>query len=348
MNTTKRRANIELLRVVCMILIIFHHITPWVDSEYALGANTKTIDACLFLVNRFFNFHVDVFILISGYFGIRNSLKKLVSILVLLWFYSILLNCISFFKTETIDWRFLVCPVQENPWWFMCNYVYLLLLSPFINKITDNIKTSLEWFHLLGVCLLFDIFFCWILDDPKLNFWGHNITTFITMYIIGRWLSTHYSTPFVNKLKIIGKGNLTITFVAICMGVVIISVINHLGHFELTLPDYNSPTTIVAGVVFFLAFKEWNVKPRKSITFLSESAVAVYLVHSNNIIEPLLIKMFWRGYTKISNDITALVYIALFVTLLYVTICVFDKIRIFITTPVISFFNKKFSIRTEL
>ena len=93
MTTTsvQRSSNIELLRILAMFLVLVHHanilsigIPSWAECVSAPG-------------NTFFRFFiqslaivaVDVFVLISGWFGIKPSLKKLLALLFQVFFFTL-------------------------------------------------------------------------------------------------------------------------------------------------------------------------------------------------------------------------------------------------------------------
>lgn len=322
-----RQANIELLRVVCMILIILHHINPFLQGNDIV---VPSIQETLFdIINRLGNFHVDVFILITGYFGINNRKKSLVKILKIIVFYLLVTNVTGMLLGEKFNWYQILNPIQEEPWWFMCNYIYLILLAPYINKVLNQCDTQKKWNDLLGIALLFNCYFCWFLFDPKLNFYGHNLTTFVVMYVIGRYIQSDYSKNIISMIRRVGGGNFIGSFLVSLLFVIIASVINHVFSLELRIPDYNSPFIMILGVTFFLIFKEWHIKSSNIILLLSESAIGVYLVHSNPVFGKYIEQIFIYGYNHIS-DMSAIqmIYPFCFAVVLYIAITVIDKIRI--------------------
>lgn len=71
MTNSTRLSNFELLRLICIFGIISMHTLGYVNNEVC-GMN-------LFigvLINTVFNMGVTIFMLISGYFGIKNLLKN--------------------------------------------------------------------------------------------------------------------------------------------------------------------------------------------------------------------------------------------------------------------------------
>lgn len=79
-----RNSNFELLRIICIFGII---------SMHSFGAFLHTaIGASRFygtLINSVFNMGVSCFMLISGYFGIRFSVRKFVTLETTFIFYAV-------------------------------------------------------------------------------------------------------------------------------------------------------------------------------------------------------------------------------------------------------------------
>ena len=76
MVKSQRDSNIELLRVVSMVMIVFYHFMARL-SELNSAGNTQTIVNSLIPV-----VHIGVicFVLISGYWGIKFSIKGFLSL----------------------------------------------------------------------------------------------------------------------------------------------------------------------------------------------------------------------------------------------------------------------------
>ena len=258
----------------------------------------------------------------------------------LLWWYLIIFNVLTYFSNGTINLMELLNPIQERPWWFMCNYIYLVLLAPFINTITDSYNNCNQWRHIIGICLLFNVYFCWFLKDPKLNFYGHNLVTFVTMYIVGRWISSPYSKPVLDRIKM-PWGGYSLSFVVFTIITTLFYIINYICKLGLTLPDYNSPIMLLGGVLFFMMFLNWKLSQNRFIIFLSESAVAVYLVHEYPIGREFVSMLFGKLIISFNDCIyLQVLLVPIFVIVLYFTICLVDKIRLYITKPLNNYINR--------
>ena len=71
---TKRDSNFELLRIICMVLIVIHHFSVhggyFTETQGTLPFNATLID--LFAMGG--RLGVNIFVLISGYFLINSKL----------------------------------------------------------------------------------------------------------------------------------------------------------------------------------------------------------------------------------------------------------------------------------
>lgn len=87
-----RQSNIELLRIVCMFCIVFHHFLVHavfpdsLDSDASLNSgNTISI-----ITNGFLYIGVNCFILISGFYGVKLRWKNIASLFIACALYGVL------------------------------------------------------------------------------------------------------------------------------------------------------------------------------------------------------------------------------------------------------------------
>lgn len=90
--SSQRQLNIELLRIFSMLLICLWH----VNGHFLSGvpAESNIVSGIMAYIGLFINFHVDLFVLITGYFGIRHRTNGFVKTILLSVFYALLLNVI--------------------------------------------------------------------------------------------------------------------------------------------------------------------------------------------------------------------------------------------------------------
>ena len=80
-----RETEIELLRIVIMILIIITHLAVWgtAKTENATILQQTTAE----ITNAIIRWHVNVFVIITGYFGIKSR-KSMLNIIIMSVFYT--------------------------------------------------------------------------------------------------------------------------------------------------------------------------------------------------------------------------------------------------------------------
>ena len=79
----ERSSNFELLRLLCIFGILVMHTFAGIDTAASPGNMLANVFA-----NSLFNTGVTCFILLSGYFGIRFDLKKLIGLDLLVIFFT--------------------------------------------------------------------------------------------------------------------------------------------------------------------------------------------------------------------------------------------------------------------
>ena len=152
MAEKKRFTNYELLRVIAMIMVVVLHFLSHSDSLLSLKADISTVRVLGTLLESFCLVAVNVYILISGYFGVKGSFKpaKAVSLLCQIWFYAFLvlaaaLVCGLPTRLQELGIYGLVqylFPIESETYWFATSYFMLYLLSPVLNTAARNMPCT--------------------------------------------------------------------------------------------------------------------------------------------------------------------------------------------------------------
>lgn len=172
-DMAKRNANIEILRVVAMLFIITHHC---VINGYGLqgllnSSSGRGYTIFLGCLNAVVVIGVNVFFLISGYYGIRFSFKRLLRLIFDLYLYADLLILLSImtgmeqFGFATI--KLLILPFYK--YWFVIVYLLLYLISPMLNAGIDVLKKE----YALLLAGFFTGFFCILAFVSEATFVSH-------------------------------------------------------------------------------------------------------------------------------------------------------------------------------
>lgn len=186
-----RQSNIELLRIISMLMILVVHTDFWalggpkLADFYANPANaiTRTVIQSITIVA------VNVFIMISGWFGIKPRLRGLCNFLFQCAFFyigiylALLTIGLEPLSMKNISACLCITPVN---WFIMC-YFALYLLSPLMNAFLEKAsKRQLEIF--LVIFYIFQTIWGWPFGGADFVKSGYSPFSFIGLYILARYL----------------------------------------------------------------------------------------------------------------------------------------------------------------
>lgn len=272
----KRESNIELLRIFLMMMIVCWHL---IISKYdvlpdgKLNMNSYAIHEMLWLLPILCP-HVDCFIFISGYFGIKLKRITLISFITQLLFYSVVTWGGQYFiEDEMLPFSTRVLfPITYNGWWFFTVYLMLMVLSPLLNSCNDLDKKS------FGKLLLLYTFFILGLSNYLFGLKNScigDLTLFIYIYLLGRYFKMY--SPFCSR-----KTLFWVILLLICV------FFNILGAFifrELGIPNrvlgtfsYYNPIVIVMAISLFFLFKTLTIPNSRIINTIAGTVFATYLI----------------------------------------------------------------------
>ena len=206
-----RNSNIELLRILMMLVIIAHHYIT--DNTGIIGAINLYDSKLLFspkvaltlCIGGGGKCAVNVFLLITGYFTCTQNFKwkKVLDLcLQTIFYYGLIYFIFLAFGIESFSIKQLYKILFHLPFYFgesfISCYVALYLLSPFINKLI-NACNKKELTLLIVILLLLQTVF----STFFLNEYFDAIGWYSTVYIIGAYIRL-YSNDFMKSKKITG------------------------------------------------------------------------------------------------------------------------------------------------
>lgn len=190
----ERNSSFELLRLLCIFGITVMHSFGRIDTSGSL-LNTELH----VLFNALFNTGVTCFILISGYFGIRLDVKKLIRMDLMVIFFTL---CGTVLLGEFgVKSLIKACiPVISRRYWFITCYFALCILSPFLNQIPQRLDRAGFKRLLLVMLAVFSVIPTFTTYDIMQDA-GKGLVNFIMIYLIGRYLA-RYKTEHYEKKKL--------------------------------------------------------------------------------------------------------------------------------------------------
>ena len=137
----KREGNIELLRIVCMLMIIAHHLAYHGVAMHAPLRTNKVLATVLFSGGMT---GVNSFVLITGYFLAPFRAKRLVSILLQTLFYSVGLTLLcrwTGWRQDVTDDAVLrsAFVLARSPYWFVTMYTAMTALLPLLQPAVQRL-----------------------------------------------------------------------------------------------------------------------------------------------------------------------------------------------------------------
>lgn len=137
----KRQINIESLRIIAMLMVLALHankaVPGWSEGDEILSANgiihTLVESLCIVAVN--------VFVMISGWFGIKPSIKGLCNFMwQVVYCMTLLVVAGNIFFNVPITFKSLcsIVGLYAGGGWFVASYIGLYILSPVLNAYVEN------------------------------------------------------------------------------------------------------------------------------------------------------------------------------------------------------------------
>lgn len=330
-----RKSEIELLRIIVMILIIVTHCIVWGTLKTNNASSSQQLIGTL--ANDLIKWHVNVFIIITGFFGIKKILN-VSKVIIMSIFYTWIMYALQCILCDT---AFSFLPIIKSLFFithtkyrFIQTYILLFLLAPFFNELIKK-----ETYPLLAGSFLFIDCWCGYIHNETISN-GFGIIHFITMYIIGKGLKIYNIT--INKETLI---------IAFCLISCFLSI-QSLFYKDLTSGHgYNNPLLIINAIIIFLLFKRLNIQNRK-INQLASSCLAVYLIHDSDLGHLYILKTISIINSCVANPINYILTIISLSICIYIIGALLDKIMALIYTPIIyntiSILKNKFSNKYDL
>lgn len=317
----RRLPNFEILRVLAMFLIIvghfFVHGLRGEGNGVMLSYDGKSVlDTVSFGIAQslwvFSSISVNLYVLISGYFLVQSKAKwgKIPSIWMQTAFYSV---CIYFifavvgqggviFSVKDFVSSVLVVrcgAVADRTYWFVAQYIGLLALSPFLNRLVAGLK-KVEYKTLIVILLLLDFSFGYVFYGNVYS-GGQTLFHFISVYFIAGYIRHYQLFGTWSKRKLLGVCAIVIVaVVALDYMYCLAHCIKHQETFQLQLSsrylNYNGIPLVLAVLVFCMVQRA-SIRDNRLVRFLVAIApfsFGVYLIHDNIYVRGWL----WRVVTS--------------------------------------------------
>lgn len=333
--SNKRNSSFELLRIISMYLIVVHHFV--VHGITQIGNTHGLKRLTMLLMQSGGKVGVNVFVMIGAYFLIEKNFKfsRVIKISLISIFYSWTIFMIFFLLGKIIvpyKWYEILIPVPGT-YWFVGSYIVLMFASPILNKIINNLpkhqyKNML--FFLLFIWSIIPTFLISNMIDLGLShseLGNSTVSSFVLDYLIIGYIKK-YPNKYVESKKyswLILLSGISIMILAFYFESFYMYENQLVSEYVNNFMNLNSFFEFWISAGLILVFKNITSFSNKFINIIAGSTFAVYLIHDNQFIRPML----WQKVNNVQyqSSIDFLIN-GLEISLLIFIICiVLDMIR---------------------
>lgn len=338
----ERSSNVEILRIFAMFLIVLHHSV--VHGILKNGVTNLYTDkqALAVVMSSGGKYGVGLFILITGYFlinkksinwkSLMNLWAQVVTYAVIIYVVFVMLHLESFSVVGMVS-SFL--PIIFNKYWFVTNYVLIILFSPFVNTLVGLISRNR---YRLLLTLMIGIWFIIpsvspILFHTSLVIESNNLVLLLTYYLVGGYIRK-FSSGLLSKSRIVV---ILLVVVTMVLGWILIYLHSE-NYYRLWYQAIamNSVMVLVAAIATFLLVIRIPMRSIRTVNFLASTMFGVYLFHDN----PLMRNWIWDVKLKLpsilNSDTNFIFWDLIYVSVVFVAGVIIEVIRKMVLEPVFS------------
>lgn len=324
-----RLSNIELLRILSMIMVLVIH-----GFMGALGDPTREeiITTPAFTITRTMMVAccvgaTNVFVLISGWFGINFRWKSLAKLLFQCFFFSfgilVVLKALNLIDLGIVKGIYRCLFLKAGDAWFVKAYIGMFIFAPVLNSFVQYAtKRQIEF--VLVSFYLFQTIYGWITNGAPFFEMGFSSISFMGLYILARYVRIY--KPFWTKYKIHNDAIIYITTTLVIFAIMLGSSYFQYSSIFFLCHKNTSPFTIIAALYLLLIFSKFSFT-NKFINNVASSCFAVFLMHFM-----IFNKYIYTSINFIAHNYSYLpsIFLIFLLLLVFFTVSILiDKVRLF-------------------
>ena len=282
----QRDSNLELYRIIVMLLIIAHHYvvnSGLTDILAKDPLNGRSV--FLYLFGAWGKTGINCFVLLTGYFMCQShiTLKKYIKLLFEVLFYRIAISAVFWvtgyaeFSVEELIKNLM--PIKGVDTGFTSCYLLFFLFIPFLNKLIQALNEK-NHIRLMILCL----FTYSILGNiPWISVVMNYVSWFAVLYLIAAYIRM-YPKKISENVKFWGwmtAGTFFISAMSVVCCTWIGTKINRTLAFYF-VADSNKVLAVILAVCSFMLFKNIKLNTSRLINSTSASTFGVLLIHANS------------------------------------------------------------------
>ena len=323
----ERHSSMELLRIIAMFLVLVVH-----ADYFSLGSPTHQEvlqDAWASFARMFFEALsigcVDLFILLSGWFGIRPKLSSFLNLLFqcAYFLFGIYLICLMTGVSQLNVHGLKGCLLLLKWNWFIKAYILLYIMAPLLNAYIDSV--SQRQHGLLLVCFYtFQTIYSWMFNAAVFFEHGYSTISFMGLYLLA-----HYFAKYPLKITSYARQYYLLFFILLVLFMAVVCLVAtkyNINVVSVRMFQYDQPLVIVASLSLIVYFSKLSFRS-PVVNWIAASSFSVFLLHTN----PNLCKQYFVTTVKnlyiTYNGITCIIVIFMLLVTVYVVAVLTDQPR---------------------
>lgn len=322
-NTNRRNSSFELLRILSMLMILLLHanfFTFNAPEGHTFVAFLRCYSESVTLIA------VNVFVLITGWFGTSFSFKKVLSLIFQVTFAILPVSLILILSGK---YQFNIKGFNFLNYWYINAYIGLLIFTPILNVAISRLTRKQLKVFLISFYIVFALS-DFLLSVQGLGLiGGYSVIWFIFLYVFARYIRT-YST-FITKYSN-AKLLVLFLFFSMCEAFLLFFKYKKGTH-------YDGPFVFIESMLIIILFSRFNFY-NKWINVIASSSLMVYLLN----LHPLLVVIFKFNLISLFSNVPNPIifsFLALGYCLLFYLISIsYDYLRIILWGCLVDSYNK--------
>ena len=343
----KRDANIELLRIVAMLMIITLHFNNQSKALLVLGEPASNVQIFATVLEAIAITGVNVYVLISGYYlsSSKVRLSKVLLLILQVYFYTLLISgammivgAYSVKPEDKLDraLRYLF-PISSEHYWFVTAYVIMYVMAPVMNAAVNTLKRKQLKTVIIGLLT----WFCFIKSIVPVKFgtdrMGYDFGWFICLYLIAAYIRKYNIVLFRDAKKSALVYLISVVVIA-AFSLVFYKINFDTGNFNYyaEVPcHYNFFFALTGALGLFSVFRFMRLKENllaDVIRIIAPYTLGVYLLHMHFEIADRWVEWIEHiiGETPLDNVLTFFIHLVVSVLIVFFAGIFVDWIRKYI------------------
>ena len=292
----ERQSNMELLRLLSMLFVLVLHADylslgdPTAEelsrSPVAMAVRVGIEQAAIVCVN--------VFVLISGWFGIRPAWRGFLNLMYQLLFCGVLVLLFFLCSGRPVPGILISESLYVGlSWWFALAYIGLYVLAPLLNAFVESV-TRRQLRNFLIAFFVWEFFYGWVKNVSGFNN-GYSVLSFIGLYLLARYVRMYLGNWSGKRGCVYAGGYAVSTLVSawLSLGALALGKPSIVARFT----AYNSPFVIFGSLCLLLLFSRLDFRS-KAVNWLAVSCFSIYLYHCHPLVLPHFTSFFSGLYER--------------------------------------------------